>query len=149
MEPLQTVVCTFPSSNRTLRYAFAGACAINQFVVRFRTGVARAYDTCELEELYKRLRADPLYEPPIGIVEVDTGYGVHAYDSLYCAMRLLGHTPVRPHRSRTYWSAIADPAPHNSHRVFHRFAFNRGRLPNGLAQLLGTVYGIAPSIELV
>lgn len=148
MEALQTVVCTFPRGNGRLRYSFSAHGSVDRFIVRFRTGTERSYDDGEQNKLYRRLRADPLFEAPVGITEIETGYD-YRYDTLYSAMRLLGHAPVRPHRSRTYWTAIANPGPHNFHVVFHRFAFKNDGLQRGLAELFETVYGLAPSIERV
>ncbi len=86
---------------------------------------------------------------PVGVTRVMTSFAAREYDGLFLAMWLLGHKPLKPHRSRTYKTAIllrqgSEPI---GKTVWHRYPFS-GNLACGLSSLLLDVYGLESAVQL-
>lgn len=133
-----------------LDYAFIPTIGVNGDVSGYDASGARTYHlpADDVADAVDGIKAGVLARPN-DVVRVETSFAAREYDGLFVAMWLLGVAPIKPHRSRTYKTAIVcvqggfdSPC---ARVVWHRYSFS-GNLACGLSTLLRDVYGVRSRI---
>lgn len=148
----RTSRCTLFVGHARLDYAFTPTVGYGGTVTAYDAAGTPVYFVAadEIRDAALRINAQRPSPPP-GIVRVETSFAACEYDGLLIAMWLLGHAPVKPHRSRTYRVAIAVCQGTGDQStgwiLWHRYTFS-SELSVGLSMLLYDVYGVKSRIKI-